>query len=367
MHRLFKAVGRRSAGIAAGVVLTGGLAGGVLLTPGTAYASAADTVSITSATVSGTAVTVDVSVTPSSSTAAFPTGTVHVSATPGGGGCDIWLAEQGMTNVSGGDCTISGLEAGSYTLTAYYDGLASGPSYVKIMGSAPQFVADSPSPTATAGQNYSYTFQAVGSPEIRYSLNGGFPGMEINRFTGTVSGIVPNFENSFSYSVTATNDVGSATTIWFTVHVIRHVHHNHANIQTFLSCTSKVFTGQRGHCTLYVTNRGFGSAQDVSAQIALPKPLRAKFCGLFFNDTGCTISHNTASENLGTLAPGQTEQLTVVFVAKTGFALWGWHHGSPFTVKVVGSASSFDGFPFFQQSVSFSTAFVTIIPRGWWA
>src|SRR5580658_10166110 len=48
MHKLMKAAGRRSAGLAAGVILTGGLVGGVLLAPA-AYAATA-TIAINSAT-----------------------------------------------------------------------------------------------------------------------------------------------------------------------------------------------------------------------------------------------------------------------------------------------------------------------------
>lgn len=202
----------------------------------------------------------------------------------------------------------------------------------------------------------------MGSPGIQYSLSGGSPWLHINPFTGTVSGLVPNFGGSFSYSVTATNGFGSATAGPFTVSV----EHFRAAIRTFLSCTPKVFTGQRGTCTLFVTNQGFSPAPNVTAQIALPAQLRAKFCGFFFN-FGCRIINNTAFENLGTLNPGQTKELTVVFTARTGFNLWGWHHGHRFTVRVVGSAFSFDGFPFFQHAASHSIAFVTIIPRGWWA
>ncbi len=366
MHKLIEAACRRTAGIAAGVVLIGGVAGGVLLTPGAAFAgTAVGTTTTISTTTSGTTLTVGVSVTPDSGTA-FPTGNVHVF---GAGGCNITLAEVGMTNVSGGSCTISGLSAGTYTLRAFYGGSsgftgsASGPETVTI-GSAPVFTADNPSLTARGGQLYSYTFHAVGSPVIRYSLGAGSPGwLQINPFTGTVFGTVPSFGGSFGYSVVASNSLGSATAGPFWVKVNQF---SRARISTYLSCPSKVFTGQRGSCTLWVTNRGFGSAPNVTAQIALPSQLRANYCG-FFLGFGCRIVGNTAVENLGTLSPGQTKELTVFFTAKTGLGLWGWHHGFRFTVRVVGSAFSFGGFPFFQHAVSSSTAYVTIIPRGWWA
>jgi hypothetical protein len=136
------------------------------------------------------------------------------------------------------------------------------------------------------------------------------------------------------------------------------------DLRTFLNCTPRVFAGQHGSCTLWVTNVGRSFAQDVSAQIALPSQLRANFCGFFF---GCTIFGNTAHENLGTLRPGQTRALTVNFTARSGFNFWGWRHGHRFTVRVVGSASAFNNLWFFGPGQSFSTAFVTIIPFGRWA
>ena len=80
----------------------------------------------------------------------------------------------------------------------------------------------------------------------------------------------------------------------------------------------------------------------------------------------CTISHNTASENFATLMPGQTRTLTVVFAAKTSHALWGWHHLHKIIVKVTGSAASAQDRDRFGGPGSHSTAYVTIIPRGWW-
>lgn len=370
MHRLVGAVGRRSAGIAAGVILTGGLAGGVLLTPGTAYAATpASTGTAVTASVSQGVIHVQVTVSNTSGGLnGTPTGSVSVATT--GGGCNTFLFG-GM-----GHCDIKGLSPGTYTLTGTYNPSSTlftgstGTTSATIAGPPANtltWVADSPSLIAQAGQNYSYTFRAVGSPGIRYSLNGGFSGLYINPFTGTVSGTVPNFGNSFGYSVTATNGYGQTiTTNWYTVY-IRHFF-NRARLSTSLNCTSPVFTGTRGRCTLWVTNSGNGNASNVNAQIALPRQLQANFCGyFFFNNFGCSISGNTASQNLGTLYPGQTKSLTVTFTARTGFFLWGWHHhGFRFTVKVVGSASSF-GFQFFGNGQSTSVAYVTIVPRGFWA
>lgn len=387
MHKLIEAAGRRSAGLAAGVILTGGLVGGVLLAPAAAYAATA-TISITSATPGFGGVTVSVSVTNGSD----PLGTFSVAGA--GNGCTGNLSG-GMFGMPGngsgsGRCTIQNVGPGTYPLTASYDG-ATGTGSVTVPttgptpgptqgGNAPVFTADSPS-TSVTGQSFSYQFQATNSPS--FQLVGAPSWLSIGN-SGMVSGNVPNGINSFSFSVKAWNNWGFATAGPFNIFF----HHNffhfaEVNLSTSLSCTSPVFTGQRGTCTLWVTNsnqsffwgqggqfNNFGQnfASDVTAQISLPPQLRADFCGFshfFFN--GCQIFGNTATENLGNLRPGQTRSMTVTFTAQSGFNLFGWHHGHSFYVKVVGSASSNHGnFNFFGRGQSFSTAYVHIIPRGFW-
>ena len=376
MHELINATRRRKAGMAAGAVLAGGLAGGVLLAPATAYAATTNTTTAITGTTQtqtsqGTTLTVHVSVTASGP--GWPAGTVAVS--DGSAGCSVALAEEGASPVGAGSCSLSGLSGGSYTLMAAYQGSSdfSGSSTSDSVrvgsgggpgnGSAPVFTTDNPPLNATNGQGYSYTFQASGSgPGVNYSLGSGAPGwLRINQTTGTVSGTAPYSGSSFSYSVIARNSFGSVTVGPFMVH-FGPSSHSRADIATYLSCPSKVSTGTQGKCTLYITNKGGSFTRNVTAQIALPSQLRADYCGYYF---GCQISGNTAQENLGTLNRGQTKELTVVFTAKTGFSLWGWHQGHRFQVKVVGSASSNGGFPFYGDQSS-STAYVTIVPRGWW-
>jgi Bacterial Ig-like domain (group 3)/Putative Ig domain len=368
MHKLINATCRRTTGIAAGVVLAGGLAGGVLLTPGTAFAATTNTTTAitgTSQAQTSQGTTLDVRVSVTASGTDSPTGTVTVS--DGSASCSATLTGAGF-----GSCSLSGLAAGSYTLTATYQGSSefTGSSTSDTVtvgsggsgssgggGSAPAFTADNPPLSATNGQSYSYTFQASGSA-LSYSLGSGSPGwLQINPTSGTVSGTAPNSGGSFTYWVIARNSFGSRTVGPFTVHFGQSRHYG-ADVATYLSCPSSVYTDQQGKCTLYVTDKGGSSAQGVTARIALPSQLRADNCGYYY---GCQISGNTAYENLGTLNRGQTKELTVVFTAKTGLSLWGWHHGHRTQVKVTGSASSNNGY---QSS---STAYVTIIPRGWWA
>jgi Domain of unknown function DUF11 len=295
MRRLIGAASRRTAGLAAGLILTGGVAGGVLLAPGAAYADTGATVAITGATQEpgfdggGAMLDVGVSVQPA------PTSPAWVAVTGAGSGCTAMVGASGT-----GDCSVRDVAAGTYTLTASYGG----------------------------------------------STSAGFP----VTVTGTPSTPPPN--------------------------PYRHrQHHNEfVDLSTDLSCTSPVHTGQRGHCTLDVTNSGQNSAPDVTAQIALPYQLRADYCGYSnWFGYGCSISGNTASENLGTLSAGQTRELTVTFTADTGFSLWGRHHGHRFTATVDGSASSFGNsgnfgdYSYYGQRESSSTAYVTVIPRGlWW-
>jgi hypothetical protein len=285
MNNLISAACRRTAGLAAGVVLCGGIAGGVLLTPGTAFA---DTAVATTTAITGTSQSPDsagtttlnvrVSVTPASGTA-WPAGTVKVTDTAGDS-CNVTLAQDGTSAVGVGSCNLTGLAGGFYKLTASYAG--------------------------------SSAFSASASDR------------------GTV-----------------------------------YVKHRHADIATQLNCTRKVYTGKDGACTLSVTNQSSFAAPDVTAQVNLPSQLKALRCGSSWWSHGCTISHNTASENFATLKPGQTRTLTVIFAARTSHALWGWHRFHSIIVKVTGSADSSHGW-FGSGPHSHSTAFVKIVPRGWW-
>ncbi len=368
MHNVIGAACRRTAGLAVGLVLGVGLAGGVLLTPGTAFAdtTVATTTAITGTTQSsgfhGTTLNVQVSVTPASGTV-WPSGTVKVSDGPGG--CQLTLVQDGSKAVGVGDCNIGSLHGGTYTLTATYEGSSSFGSSVSspdtVTIGAPVFYADSPSLTATNGEPYSYTFGAKGDPAPSYALGSGSPSwLHIDSRSGTLWGTVPAWVTSFSYSVTATNSAGSATAGPYLVHV----KHHRAAIDTSLSCTPKVHSGGQGACTLSVTNTGRHSAPGVTAQVNLPSQLRALSCGHNWRNRGCEISGNTASENLGTLRPGQTKTLSVVFVAKSGRSIWSWHRHHTITVKVTGFAASDEGF-WGAGGRSYSTAYVTIVRQGW--
>jgi len=387
MHTLIGAAWRRTAGVAAGLILTGGLVGGVLLIPGTAYA-AGPTPAITGTTQTpgghGTTLNIQVSVTPAPTP---PAGAVSVSGA--GGGCSAMLSAMS----GAGSCSIGGLAPGTYTLTATYDGTPSAPYPVTIgtppspppTGTAPVFSADAP-PTSVNGQSYSYKFQASNSPSFELV---GAPGWLSIGPDGMVSGIIPAGTTSFSYSVKAWNSFGWATAGPFNVFFRNNFfRYEHVNLITSLSCTSPVYTDGHGTCTLTVTNTGGGFAPDVTAQIALPWQLKADYCGSYqfwnwssnqywnkYYNNGCSISGNTASESLGSLYPWQTKYLTATFTARSGYNIWGRHPGWNDTVRVVGSVSSgFNNYfgsynrdyHFWGQRQHYSVAYVTIIPRGFW-
>jgi hypothetical protein len=390
MHKLIEAAGRRTAGLAAGVILTGGMVGGVLLTPGTAYADpvpGATTVTL-SATSDFGGINAQVQVSPAP-TQQSGSSSFTVSGSDTGGSS---VSCGGTVSTSGnGNCHMSNVAAGTYTLTAT-NGSASSNSVSVTVGNsnpnpnpnpnpkpnpnqtptsppttgndAPQWITDSPS-TSVDSDSYSATFQADNSPS--YELSGAPSWLSIDS-NGLVSGDIPDGVTSFTYRVGAWNRSGWVWAGPFTVYCHHRVY-NYANIQTSLYCTSPVFTGQHGTCTLAVTNWGQGTASDVTAQITLPWPLRADYCGYsYWFGYGCSIYGNTATEDLGSLSPGQWKHLTVTFTAETGFSIWGWHRGHRLTVEVFGSASAGGNFSwYYGHRESTSAAWVTIIPRGhWW-
>ena len=417
MHRLIEVVGRRSAGVAAGVILTGGMVGGVLLTASPASA-AETTVTTVSASAQGSTINVHASVSPSG-------GGGSISVSGAGAGCSIQVGGGGMGGPGfgggggPGGCQITGVTPGPYTLTATYSPAdmtdysgSSASASVTVAGSqnnnppnnnppqqngnAPQFTADSP-PSSVSGSSYSYQFSASNSPS--YQLVGAPSWLSINN--GMVLGNIPNGTNSFSFSVYAWNQWGHHTVGPFWVYFHQHQNYNHhnyfnyaeTNLSTSLYCTSPVYNGGSGSCTLRVSNsnqnffwgpgqynnnnfgpynNNFGQdfASDITAQISLPSQLKAEYCGYSYSYyNGCHIYGNTAYENIGNLYPGHSTSLTVHFRVQSGFNIWGYnHHGNSFWVRVTGSASSNRGnFNFFGRGQSYSTAYVQIRPYGiWW-
>jgi len=385
--QVLKRATRRRAGIAAAVMMAGGLAGTVLMT-GTALA---DTPAVTAPAATSTAVTgasqfteswgtlglqVDVSVTNTSNGAGgtattAPTGTFKVS--DGSSTCSGTLTTgSGLTST--GSCHFDGVTPQTYNLVAGYtpaDATFSGsvsasfPFTVTSALSAPQWTADNPPLSATSGSEYAYDFQANGNPPATYSLCGcGTNWLSINPATGEVYGKVPYGITSFTYRVTASNSQGSISH-WVAVQVSGGRHFS--SVSTQLSCPTWLVTGERGTCTLYVTNDGWSQSNNVDAQITLPSQLRADYCNSRWGYSwgwGCSISGNVASEDLGTLNPGETREMSVTFTAGTPSWIWGYHQQRPDHVTVIGSASENNGWGWYQRN-SYSDAHITIYPRWW--
>jgi hypothetical protein len=379
MHNAIRAVSCHKAGLVASAALVGGL-GAVLLTPGTALAAVNTSTVIGSVTQSPqsngtTTLTVPVTVEAGGGTTAAD-GTVTVSA--GSQTCSISLAQIGSTADSGGSCDLAGLSAGTYRLEAAYAGSSGGfgasttSTFVRVSGapasSAPVFTTDSPALSAVGGASYSYNFRASGDPTPSYTLGSGAPSwLSINSYTGAVSGTVPQGITSFTYSVAASNNLSSATAGPFTVSVSRGGHGESGRLSTSLSCTSPVRAGNRGTCTLYVTNTGRGTDRDVVGEVSLPRQLQADFCGhgwgWGWSNWSCSISGNTASENLDNLAAGQTRTVTVTFTARSSSWLWGQGRESAKWVHVTGSASSDQYLWGWNGNDSYTGAWVRIVPR----
>jgi hypothetical protein len=331
-------------------VLTGGMLGGVLLTASPASAAVTTTSTSVSATAHGSTIDVYASVSPAG-------GGGSISISGAGSGCSIPVGGGGGGRGGlfgggggggGGGCQITGLAPMTYTLTATYTP-ADAADY---SGSTAQTtVTVSAGPTTPV-----YNHQQQNNNNNNNQQNNNNNNNQQN-----------NNNNQQKQNYNYRN----------------YSHYAETNLSTSLYCTSPVHIGGSGSCTLWVSNsnrnfffgpgqynnnnygpnynNNFGQdfASDVTAQISLPWPLRAEYCGSYYS--GCHIYGNTAYENIGNLYPGHSASLTVHFGVQPGFNIWGYDQGNPFLVIVHGSASSNHGiFTFFGRGQSSSTAYVWI-------
>ena len=91
------------------------------------------------------------------------------------------------------------------------------PILVSPAAAKPSFTAESPPVTATAGAEYYYSFTVNASPGATLSLGGGAPSWLYIDDAGDVYGIPPAGTTSFTYTVTAANPAGTASTSQFKV------------------------------------------------------------------------------------------------------------------------------------------------------
>ena len=129
-------------------------------------------------------------------------------------GAPAWLSINATSGAVSGTVP-SGITTFTYSVTAtngVSPAATAGPSVVTVH-TPPAFTVHSPPTTGTAGQAYGYTFTATGNPAPTYGLSAGAPGwLTINTTTGAVSGTIPVGTTGFTYSVTASNGVGTAVT-----------------------------------------------------------------------------------------------------------------------------------------------------------
>jgi hypothetical protein len=131
-------------------------------------------------------------------------------------------------------------------------------------------------------------------------------------------------------------------------------------VATHLSCPAAVNAGQSGNCKLTVTGKGWGTAVNVVAKIALPSALRARYCGDWWWNRGCSLRDNVATWHLGNLRAWQDKSLNVHFMAVNSRS----RHSS--LVTVTASATWGATFPGQgpMQHISISKYRVEIRPHG---
>jgi len=309
MERLRSLATRRKAGLAAAVVMAGGLAGGVLLTPGTAFAAAptSTTISVTQSggNGSGAALEANVHVT-SAPGAPAPTGAVEVTAFGHSYGCTADLTAPASGDESWGSCSLGWVPSGTYGIEASYSpngvftGSASTYDWVTVSGS-------SSVGTGPGGNQHGHLSTSLSCPaSVR---NGG---------TGTCSLTVTN---------DSWNGSGSSTDV-----------------------TAKISLPKQltaGSCAANGAGQPWGHPWGWNG--------------------GCSISGNTASANLGSLGWGDSQTLSVTFTAHS-FGGWYWNHRHG--VEVTGSASTSGNWNWGWGQTSTSSAWVTITPywgaHPWW-
>ena len=139
----------------------------------------------------------------------------------GGGGGGGWFGGGGGSwanctcRAAGGGGGGSSYAAPTIASTAFTTGYRNGDGQVVItytQGAAPLLVSSTPTIFAAPGASYSYTFTATGTPAPTFAVaSGTLPAGLTLSSTGVLSG-TPTTEGTSTFTVTATNSVGSATT-----------------------------------------------------------------------------------------------------------------------------------------------------------
>jgi hypothetical protein len=216
---------------------------------------------------------------PSGAVVGGPTYTPTASASSG---LDVAIT---VDATAAGVCTITAgavsfVGAGTCTLNADQPGNAAYSPSDPVQQSfsvfqAPAFVLANPPTAGTVGAPYSYTFQANGVPTPSYALAAGAPAwLSIDSGNGSLIGTPPTGSTSFTYSVVATNTVGTATGGPFTVLVTTPPPSStRADVSITLSCPSTVRINVSATCSATVRNAGPAIARNVVTVLTLPAAL----------------------------------------------------------------------------------------------
>ena len=217
-----------------------------------------------------------------------------------------------------GTCVVDANQAGNVSYAA-----AATATGTITVDQTPAFTLDTPPTVGTVGQNYAYTFAASGVPSPTYSLASGAPSwLTLDATSGSVTGVPPTGTTSFTYSVVATNSVGTARAGPFAVTVSPGTTSRDADLSAALSCPVTVNYQAVASCTLTVANVGPATARFVAAGISLPYRfwrLSATPGGLWFGNAGVWF--------LRSLPPGSSASYTVSFRAGRLGAGWVWAAG----------------------------------------
>ena len=244
--------------------------------------------------------------------------TVTLTATGGGSGNPVMLIIDPSTNPA--VCNLSGANGTTVSFTAVgnciidanqqgstsppYDYMPAQPVQGLItVGIAPTFVQADPPLSAEPQSEYNYAFVASGIPAPTYALGPGAPSwLSINPSTGLVTGTVPAVSGyssgapapTYSYTVTATNKYGTATSSRYVVLPAAPAAGAVAAVASGLSCYEET-------CTLTVTNSGPATQVVVSEVLPAALSPSGQICP---NSWGCFSEANTISWSLGAMAPG---------------------------------------------------------------
>jgi hypothetical protein len=250
--------------------------------------------------------------------------TATLTATGGGSGNPVVfsidpISGPGVCGVSGSDgTTLDYLTPGTCVIDANQAGNASDAAAPTVTASVtvdetPSFTLDTPPSTGTAGHGYDYTFAATGVPTPGYTLAPGAPAwLSIDAASGALSGTPPSGTATFSYSVIATNSVGSATAGPFSVAVSSPTNSTDADVSATLSCPGVLAVQAVASCTFTVTNAGPAAARYVAAAVALPMSFArvgATGGGMWFGNGGMWY--------VGRLPSGASTSFAVSFRPRT--------------------------------------------------